>query len=66
MEQKNEKLSVWARLYKRWEQLDADRRCKPPGAGEVGTGMCAMEVELRALGAKAEVGSADGTAPGNL
>jgi hypothetical protein len=64
MEEKNEKLSMWARLYKRWGQLDADPR-KAPADGEAETGISAMEVELRALRAKADVASPDGSAPGS-
>lgn len=59
MKEMNEKLSMWARLYKRWEQVDPDPHCRPPTFGESGTGMSAMEVELRALQAKADVGADD-------
>ena len=57
MKEMNEKPSMWARLYKRWEQTDSDTGRKRPTFGEVGAGMSAMEVELRALQAKAEVGA---------
>jgi hypothetical protein len=61
----NEKVSTWAKLYKRWERwegMESDRRSsKAPTFGQAGAAMCAMEVELRALRAKADTAPDDPT-----
>ena len=56
MSEIHEKVSTWAKLRKCWEKMESDRRSsKASTLAQVGTGMCAMEVELRALRAKAEI-----------
>jgi hypothetical protein len=49
------KLSVWEKLHRHWEhrhsQPDAATAGVPPAGGEH---LCAMEVELRAMNAKAD------------
>lgn len=62
MKEIHAKLSMWARLYRRWEGMDPVLRGKAPAAGEGGTGISAMEVELRAMQAKADVASDDARA----
>jgi hypothetical protein len=51
----NENVSIWARLYKRWEKAEPDlRSVSTSPAAEVRTQISAMEVELRALGARVD------------
>lgn len=49
------KLSVWEKLHRHWEQrhsqFDADAASELPAGGQH---LCAMEVELRAMNAKAD------------
>jgi hypothetical protein len=62
MNEINEKVSTWTRLCKRWEKMEsnrASRSSQAPTFAQAGAGMCAMEVELRAMRAKAD------TAPDN-
>ena len=51
----HQKLSVWEKLHRHWEQrhsqFDAAAADAPPSGGEH---LCAMEVELRAMNAKAD------------
>lgn len=62
MNEINEKVSAWTRLYKRWDKTETDRRpTQAPTFGQVGARMCAMEVELRAMRAKADTIPADPT-----
>lgn len=57
----HQKLSVWEKLYKRWDPRE-------PQADSIGTPrandrqMCAMEVELRAMNAKADTSFDDAVA----
>jgi hypothetical protein len=63
MSEINENVSMWAKLYKRWEKVESDLRsigARP--RSEPGTHMSAMEVELRALGAKVDTAFNDATA----
>jgi hypothetical protein len=56
MSEIHENVSIWAKLYKRWEKVESDLRSigtRP--ASESGTHMSAMEIELRALGAKVDI-----------
>ncbi|HEX9718706.1 MAG TPA: hypothetical protein VGA59_03170 [Ramlibacter sp.] len=55
MNEINEKVSMWAKLHKRWEKVESDlRSVKTLPAREVGVNISAMEVELRALRAKVD------------
>jgi hypothetical protein len=60
-----QKVSMWTRLHRRWEKIESDLRLKTPTPEEPSSGMCAMQVELRAMRAKADIappGNAAGTA----
>ena len=53
MNEMRENVSIWAKLYKTWEKLESDFRfARTPAKDELGTGIRAMEIELRALRAK--------------
>jgi hypothetical protein len=59
----HQKLSAWARRYKRWDPRETDSGCsedRAPRASE--RQMCAMEVELRAMNAKADTSFDDAVA----
>jgi hypothetical protein len=55
MSEINEHVSMWARLYRRWEKVESDLRSIGTRTGaDAGTDTTAMEVELRAMGARVD------------
>lgn len=55
MSELKENVSMWARLYKRWEKMESDLGwAGTRSAAEVDSPVSAMEVELRALGARVD------------
>jgi hypothetical protein len=63
MSEINEHVSIWAKLYKRWEKVESDLRSSGTRPGsEADAPMSAMEVELRALGARVDTAFNDATA----
>jgi hypothetical protein len=65
MSELDENVSMWARLYKRWEKMESDlgwTGTRP--AAQVATPLSAMEIELRAL--RARVDTAFNEATGGL
>lgn len=53
----HQKLSVWEKLYQRWEHREPHAQFTGAGAPNASANdrqMCAMEVELRAMNAKAD------------
>jgi hypothetical protein len=58
----HQKLAAWTKLYKLWDPRERDTGCtdRPPRADD--GHMCAMEVELRAMNAKADTSFNDAVA----
>jgi hypothetical protein len=58
----HQKLAAWAKLCKRWDPRERDSGCTDRAPRADDSHMCAMEVELRAMNAKADTSFDDAVA----